>query len=305
MKLLVPERMLPRQLERLQREHEVHYDATLVDRTDDLIELAGDAAGIIVRNVTQVRGPLLDAMKECRVVGRLGVGLDNIDMDTCAERGIRVIPAVGANAQSVAEYVITTAMMLRRRAYLGTDAVAHGLWPKLAMVQGREISGATLGIVGFGSIGRVVAKLARNVGMSVIAHDTRASLAGKVEGVEFVPLEQLLGVSDVVTLHIPNIPATRNLFDAKLLARMKPGCILINSARGGIVDEGAVVDALKTGHLGGAALDVFIQEPLEDAPVFHNVPNLILTPHIAGVTQDSEWRVTDLVVGEVLKFLAN
>ena len=304
MKLLVPERILPQQLERLQREHDVHYDATLFERADDLIESARDAAGIIVRNVTQVRGPLLEAMKDCRVVGRLGVGLDNIDMDACAKRGIKVIPAVGANALSVAEYVVTTAMMLRRRAYLGTEAVAHGLWPKLAMVQGREIAGATLGIVGFGSIGKAVAKLAGNVGMSVVAHDAKATSADGLEGVKFVSLEQLLGASDVVTLHLPSIPATRNLFDAAMLARMKPGGILINSARGGIVDEAAVVDALKTGHLGGAAIDVFVQEPLKDTPIFHDVPNLILTPHIAGVTQDSEWRVTDLVVGEVLKFLA-
>lgn len=303
MKLIVSERLMPQQLERLQREHDVLYDPTLAGKPDELVALAEGASGIIVRNMTQVRGGLLDAMPACRVVGRLGVGLDNIDMETCRRRGIEVIPAVGANARSVAEYVITTAMMLRRGAYLGTDAVARGRWPKLAMAQGREIAGATLGIVGFGSIGKVVAGLATGMGMNVIAHDAGAPASDRSDGVERVSLDRLLETSDVVTLHIPSTPSTRNLLDAAALARMKPGAVLINSARGGIVDDMAVVAALRSGHLAGAALDVFEQEPLPDTPAFHDVPNLVLTPHVAGLTQESEWRVSDLVVGKVLDFL--
>ncbi len=303
MHILIPERILPEQLERLKAAHDVHYDANLVNDAERYIEHAKEADAIIIRNMSQLRGPLLESMKKCRVIGRLGVGLDNIDVESCKKRDIRIIPATGANAQSVAEYVITTAMMLRRRSYLGTDKVADGLWPKMEMVQGREIAGATLGIVGLGSIGRLVARLARNVGMKTIAYDANAGQSADDNEIELVSFDELLRRSDIVTLHIPKTPETTNLFNSDVLDRMAPGAILINSARGGVVDDEAVVRSLKKGHLGGAALDVFESEPLGPTSYFKDVPNLVLTPHIAGVTQDSEQRVTELVVTKVLEFL--
>ena len=153
----------------LAAKHEVLYDATLVDDAPRLLAEAAKADAIVVRNRTQVRGALLEALRRCKVVGRLGVGLDNIDVAACEQRGMVVIPAAGANALSVAEYVVGTAMLLLRGAYQSSAAVAAGQWPRTALSSGREIAGKTLGLIGFGSIGQLTASLARALGMTVIA----------------------------------------------------------------------------------------------------------------------------------------
>ncbi|MEY4712203.1 MAG: hypothetical protein RIS88_1653, partial [Pseudomonadota bacterium] len=176
-----------------------------------------------------------------------------------------------------------------------------------ALSQGREIAGKTLGLVGFGSIGRLTAKLAQGLGMRVVAHDPVVPAADPVwtaAGVAPVGLDDLLGRSDVVSLHIPLTPATRNLIDTARIARMKPGAVLVNSARGGVVDEAAVAAALRAGHLGGAAIDVFDAEPLQAGSVWADCPRVILTPHIAGVTAESNERVSDLIADKVLEALA-
>lgn len=305
MKIIIPESILPDSLERLRAMHEVHFDPALVGDHKRLIAAARDADAIIVRRLTQVRGELLDAMVRCKVVGRLGVGLDNIDVEACKARNILVIPAIGANARSVAEYVVATAMILVRRAYFSTADVVAGKWPKEALNQGREVLGLTMGIVGLGSIGRTTAELARNLGMRVVTCDSGSGNAGRpdTDGFERLSLTQLLQVSDVVSLHTPLTSQTAGMLDAKAIAAMKPGAILINAARGGIVDHGALVNALREGHLGGAAIDAFEDEPLGPSPHYDGVPNLILTPHIAGVTLDSEHRVNKMVVDKVLEAL--
>jgi (S)-sulfolactate dehydrogenase len=165
MKILIPEGILPESLERLGRLHEVHFDPALHGDRTALVAAARGADAIIVRRLTQVRGDLLDAMVRCKVVGRLGVGLDNIDVQACRARHIQVIPAVGANARSVAEYVVAVAMILVRGAFFSTAQVAAGRWPKEALNLGREMGGLTMGIVGLGSIGRTTADLARRLGM--------------------------------------------------------------------------------------------------------------------------------------------
>ncbi|MEO7338352.1 MAG: hydroxyacid dehydrogenase [Caldimonas sp.] len=291
---------------RLARDHAVLYDAALVDDPAQLQRRVTDVDGLIVRNRTQVRGPLLDAMARCKVVGRLGVGLDNIDVDACTARGIAVIPATGANAQSVAEYVVSTAMLLLRGTYLSTDAVAAGRWPRAALSNGREIGGKTLGLIGFGSIGRATAAIAKGLGMRVVAFDAAigpADAAFASAGVEAVSLDALLSTADVVSLHVPLADSTRHLLDAARIAAMKRGSVLINTARGGIVDEAAVAAALKTGQLGGAALDVFESEPLGAANPFAGCPNLLLTPHVAGVSIESNERVSFLIADKVAEAL--
>ena len=291
---------------RLSAAHDVLYDPRLVDDSTRLRELARDADAFIVRNRTQVRGELLAALKRCKVIGRLGVGLDNIDTKACAARGIAVIPAVGANARSVAEYVIASAMLLLRGAYRSSDDVIAGHWPREALSDGREIGGTVLGLIGFGSIGRVTARLAQGVGMRVIACDAMldASDPAYVEaGVESTGLDRLLATADVVSLHVPLLDATRNLVDADRIAAMKPGAVLVNAARGGIVDEAALVAALKRGHLGGAALDVFAVEPLPAGNVFAGCPNLLLTPHVAGPSKESSARISALIADKVLEAL--
>ena len=291
----------------LQQAHEVRYDPQLVDQPEALLQAVADVDALIVRNRTQVRGELLQAMARCKVVGRLGVGLDNIDVPACQARGMQVIPATGANALSVAEYVIGTAMLLLRGAYQSQGAMVQGQWPRNALSSGREIHGKTLGLIGYGSIGQLTARLAQALGMQVQAHDALMAPdhpAFASTGVQAVSLDTLLASSDVISLHVPLLPSTQNLINASRLAQVKPGAIVINSARGGVVDEAAVVAALRSGHLGGAALDVFEQEPLKSGAMFADCPNLILTPHIAGVSLESNERVSELIARKVLEVLA-
>jgi len=280
----------------------VRYDASLVDRAGELLASLAEADALIVRNRTPVNAALLAAAPRLRVVGRLGVGLDNIDLAACEARSITVIPATGANAQAVAEYVIGAALALLRGFTACTPAVAAGQWPRPAMSQGREIAGRTLGLVGFGSIGRVTAALARGVGMQVIgfdAHVPQADAAWHDAGVAAHPFAEVVASADVLSLHVPLTPATRNLLDAARIATMKPGALLINTARGGVVDEAAVAAALREGRLGGAALDVYATEPLPAGSVLADCPNLLLTPHIAGVTREANARVSALIAAKV------
>lgn len=305
-RIVITEFMDERAVARLAAAHDVVYDRTLVDDPARLHADASSADAIIVRNRTQVRGELLASLTRCTVVGRLGVGLDNIDVPACEARGILVIPATGANALGVAEYVIAAALMLLRGAYRSTGDVAAGRWPREALSAGRELGGKTLGLLGFGGIGRLTARLASAFGTRVIAHDAlmaRDDPAFAAHGVDCVSLDQLVAQADVVSLHLPLTESTRGLFDGTRIAAMKPGAVLVNTSRGDIVDELAVTQALRSGRLGGAALDVFDQEPLRWQYHFDGCPNLLLTPHIAGVTSESNERVSSLIADKVLEAL--
>ena len=306
-RVVITEFMDERAVAQLRAAHDVLYDPALVDDAPRLKAEAGSAAVLIVRNRTQVRGDLLAALARCRVIGRLGVGLDNIDVPGCEARRMRVIPATGANALSVAEYVVATAMLLLRGAYAATPAVAAGQWPRGPLSNGREIGGKTLGLVGFGSIGQLTAKLALGLGMTVTAFDAMMDEdhpAFAQAGVRGAGLDEVITMSDVVSLHVPLVDSTRGLFDVERIAAMKRGAVLINTARGGIVDEVALAAALKRGHLGGAAIDVFGTEPLPASPHLEGCPNLVLTPHIAGVSAESNERVSFMIAREVLDALA-
>jgi (S)-sulfolactate dehydrogenase len=291
----------------LAAKHDTLYDPKLVDDPARLAMLLPEARALIVRNRTQVRGALLNAGVKLEVVGRLGVGLDNIDVADCAGRGIAVIPATGANDLSVAEWVIASAMILLRGAYHSTSDVIAGTWPRNRLM-GRELSGRIMGLVGFGSIAREVAKRARALGMDVMAYDpflTDADPAWSLARRH--GLEPLLREADVISLHVPLTDETRNMIDAIRLKRMRKDAILLNAARGGVVDEAALAEALKSGEIAGAALDVFDEEPLSAArgAVFAGCPNLVLTPHIAGVTQESNVRVSTLIAEKVLAKLGS
>jgi (S)-sulfolactate dehydrogenase len=271
---------------------DVMYDPKLVDQPDNLARLVKDARALIVRNRTQVRGALLEAAEKLEVVGRLGVGLDNIDVEACKTRGIAVYPATGANDVSVAEYVITAMLVLLRRAWFASDEVASGKWPRMSTI-GREVQGKTLGLIGLGGIARETASRARALGMNVLAFDP------------LLPKDHAAWRSDVISLHVPLIASTKRMIGPSQIAAMKRGSVIINAARGGVIDEAAVVDALRSGQLGGAALDVFETEPLDVAAgtLFADVPNLILTPHIAGVTEESNVRVSEVTARTVLAHL--
>lgn len=306
MKVVISEFMDDASVSALNAAFDTIYDPGLVDRRPELLQMLAAADALIVRNRTRVDRALLDAAPALRVVGRLGVGLDNIDVPSCEARGIAVIPATGANAGAVAEYVLGTAMALLREAYTRSAETAAGKWPRAALSGGREIAGKTLGLIGFGGIGQLTARLAQGLGVIVIAHDPMVAanaIVWEKTGVAPSALDELLMQADIVSLHVPLTEHTRNMLDRKALARMKQGALLINTARGGIIDEAALADALRSGHLGGAAIDVFDQEPLAAGNPLADAPNTILTPHIAGVTLESNIRVSALIAERVAAHL--
>ena len=314
-RIVICEFMDERAVGQLRAKHDVLYDAALQKDESRLLLEAANCEALIVRNLTQVRGELLAALKasgRCKVVGRLGVGLDNIDVPGCEATGMAVIPATGANALSVAEYVITSALLLLRGAFMCSPAVASGQWPRAAVSHGREIAGQTLGVIGFGSIGQLTAQKAKAMGMNVVAFDAMLPAGAAVfaqNGVTQVTLDDLIKRADVVTLHVPLVEpgphglGTRGLFNAARIAGMKPGAVLINTSRGHIVDVAAVASALRSGQLGGAAIDVFDVEPMPANADFQDCPNLLLTPHISGLSFQSNERVSFMIAEKVLERL--
>lgn len=302
--IVVTEFMDAAALDGLAADFDVHYDADLGADPDALAQHVAGARAIIVRNKTRVDAGLIAAAPRLVVIGRLGVGLDNIDLDACARRGVVVCPATGANATSVAEYVLGAVLTLFRPVFTQSDRLLAGRWSREGAV-GRELAGRVLGLVGLGGVAQAVAERASALGLRVLAFDPLLpvehpawQLAAPVE------LRQLLAESDVVSLHVPLTSETRNLIDADALDAMKPTAVLINTSRGGIVDEVDLAAALRAGRLAGAALDVFEQEPLGDAADrFEGVPNLILTPHVAGLTAESQARVSAVTADNVRREL--
>jgi (S)-sulfolactate dehydrogenase len=305
-RIVISEFMDAPAVETLAARFDVDYRPKLVDQPAALEAALPGAHAWIVRNRTQVRGRMLEAARDLRVVGRLGVGLDNIDVPACEARNIRVVPATGANAESVAEYVVTTALVLLRGAYFSTKAVAAGTWPRQTLSQGREASGKILGLVGFGGIGRLTARKATALGMRCIGYDSqvaRGDAAWTQSATEPRDLDTLLRESDVISLHVPLTTETRGLLGRERLGILKRDAVLINTARGGIIDEAVLASMLREGRLGGAALDVFEEEPLAAGSPLADAPRLILTPHIAGVTLESNERVSAVIAEEVARLL--
>jgi len=303
--IVISEFMDPAAVQDLAADYEVLYDPELVQRPDDLTKSVVACLALIVRNRTQVRGRLLEACRNLKVVGRLGVGLDNVDLDACRARGVRVLPAAGANDIAVAEYVIAGMLLLLRGAYYSTAAMLSGAWPRDRLI-GREAYDRQLGLIGFGSTARAVAVRAAALGMRVVATDPHIAADDAIWRtleVERRELKPLLAGSDAVSLHVPLTPETRHLIDRDALRDVKPGAVLINAARGGVVDERALADALKSGTLAAALLDVYETEPLPAGAGFDGIPNLILTPHIAGVTVESNARVSAVTAANVRRIL--
>ena len=307
-KIVITEFMTKEAVDGLAKDYNVVYETDLFDRPDDLVGLIGDAEGLIVRNRTQVTSGLLDAAPGLRVIGRLGVGLDNLDMAACAARNIPVFPATGANDASVAEYVIGSAFHLIRRAFDATPRILDGEWPRQAFV-GEELQGRCLGLVGFGSIARMVARKAKSLDLEIMAFDPHLPKDDPAwhQVIRSSNLAELLKAADIVSLHVPRLPSTENLIDGDAILSMKPGTILINAARGGIIEEEALALALRSGHLGGAALDVLATEPPSKDSVakFKGLDNLILTPHIAGPTIQSDIRVSGVTADNVRRVLSS
>lgn len=305
--VVITEFLEPAALKELERDFKVHWDPELWNKRRDLEALVRSLPALIVRNRTPVDKVLIEMAPELKVVGRLGVGLDNIDVAHCDAKGIEVVSARGANATSVAEYVISMAMtLLRGPAYLGTGRLVAGEWPREHFGRGLELAGKRIGIIGLGSIGSTTARKARALEMRVLAYDPYLPDGHESWRLaEKTTFEAMLASVDVVTLHCPLTPETRGMFGAAELKRMRKGAVLINSARGGIIDHKALAEALRSGHLAGAAVDVFADEPIrkEEGALFDGVPNIILTPHISGVTAEANHRVSFMTVEGVARIL--
>ena len=304
-RVIITEFMDESEVSRLSSHHEVLYNPDLHSNINSLLDSITDTQALIIRNKTLVNRELIDASKDLRVIGRLGVGLDNIDTTYCREKGISIVIADGANTDSVAEYVVTGLLVLFRGIMGSTSRIINGEWPRGDFI-GTEVKGKTLGIVGLGSIGRAVAQKVKLLGMRVVGTDVNIEKDDPVWGefnVQYREFSDLVRISDAITMHVPLNNDTKGLFDDYALQNMRKGAILINTSRGGIVDEDALVKYLKNGHLGGAMLDVFESEPLTESRPFAGLPNLILTPHIAGVTVESNRRVSCMIVDQVMEHL--
>jgi D-3-phosphoglycerate dehydrogenase / 2-oxoglutarate reductase len=277
------------------------FGTTFLDGLD-LPPDSADARALIVRNQTQVDGALLERLPRLEVVARAGVGLDNIDVDACTAAGVVVTFAPGENADSTAEHTLALALAAAHRVVELDRGIRHGAWDRRL---GRELKGGTWGVVGFGHVGRRVAALARGIGMTVLAADTAVSAAdAAVDGAELVPLDRLLAEALVVSLHVPLVDGARGLIGARELARMRPEALLVNTARGGIVDEPALAHALENGQIAGAALDVREQEPPPQPDPLAELAQVVLTPHVAALTPEAQQRVLGRIAGEVRAVLS-
>jgi D-3-phosphoglycerate dehydrogenase len=263
-----------------------------------------EADALVVRSATKVTAELLEKAPRLRVVGRAGVGVDNIDLEAATRRGVLVMSTPGGNAISVAEHTFALLLALARQVPRHDAAIHAGRWEK-SSAAGTEVRGKTLGLIGLGRIGGEVARRARAFEMRVLAFDPYISEAAAREAqVELVPLEKLLAESDFVSLHTALSPATQNLINAQTIAHMKQGARLVNAARGELVDEGALAEALKSGRLAGAALDVFVEEPPKNSPLI-TLPNVIATPHVAGSTTEAQEEVGTQIAQQVRDYLAD
>jgi D-3-phosphoglycerate dehydrogenase / 2-oxoglutarate reductase len=270
---------------------------------DTLVAEIADAEALIVRSATKVTPELMEKAPRLRVVGRAGVGVDNIDLDEATRRGVLVMSTPGGNAISVAEHTFALMLALARQVPRLDKTMHEGKWEK-GSAAGTEVRGKTLGLIGLGRIGSEVAVRAEAFDMRVLGYDPYISEAAAREmQVELVPLEKLLAESDFVSLHTAVSPATQNLINATTLAQMKKGARLINAARGELIDEGTLVEALKSGHLAGAALDVFVEEPPKNSALT-GLPNVIATPHVAGSTAEAQEEVGTQVAVQVRDYLA-
>ncbi len=300
MKVIVADKISERGVELLRK---TGWNIALTTK-DTLIAEIADADALIVRSATKVTAELLDKAPRLRAVGRAGVGVDNIDLDAATARGVLVMSTPGGNAISVAEHTFALLLGLARQVPRLDKSMHEGKWEK-SSAAGTEVRGKTLGLIGLGRIGSEVALRADAFDMRVLGYDPYISeAAAKEVQVELVPLEKLLAESDFISLHTALSPATQNLINAETIAKMKKGARLINAARGELIDEGALADALKSGQLGGAALDVFVHEPPKDSPLM-TMQNVIGTPHVAGSTTEAQEEVGTQVAVQIKDYLAD
>ncbi|MFN2283016.1 MAG: D-2-hydroxyacid dehydrogenase [Anaerolineae bacterium] len=280
------------------REAGVVVDVRDTITLDELGQVIGEYDGIVVRSRTKVRAPLLENPGDLKLIIRGGVGLDSIDVAVAESKGIKVANTPAASSNAVAELVLGMIFSLARNIAVADASMKAEKWEKKKL-KGTEVAGKTLGIIGYGRIGRMLAEKARALGMMVVAYDPY------IDNADLVTLEELLSVSDYVSLHIPHTNETHNLLGATQFALMKPGACVINAARGGTVDEDALYAALVSGHLAGAALDVYTEEPPQSEALHKLIalPQVVATPHIGAATVEAQERIGDEIVKLVKEYL--
>jgi len=286
LKIVVADDLPPSALDVLRAEG-WNVDARTGRAPEQLAADVADAEAIVVRSTTKVTAPLIQAATKLRVVARAGTGVDNVDVPAASARGIVVMNAPGANSISVAELAVALMLALARHVPAADAAMKQGKWEKKKFL-GEEVREKTLGLAGLGRIGQEVARRAASFDMRIIAHDPFISedVAGDL-GVELVSLDDLFARSDFLSLHMPSTPTTKNIVNAERLAKAKKGIRIINTARGDLIDESALADAIESGHVGGAALDVFQKEPTVDHRL-QTLPQVVATPHIAASTREGQ-----------------
>ena len=300
MKVVVAEKISSSALDLLR---EPRWTVVTPDQVDGKLGTQLQSAdALIVRSAVQVDAGLLEHARKLRVIGRAGVGVDNIDLDAATRKGIAVMNTPGANAVAVAEHTLAMMLAMARQVCRANEWMHAGRWEKKSL-QGTELRGKTLGIVGLGRIGMEVARRARAFGMTVVGHDPFVSpVVAKEQGIQLASLEEVYAAGDYLTLHVGLTPQTTGMINAESLRRMKKGVRLVNCARGELVEEAALAQALKQGQVAAAALDVFTREPLRNS-AFTAMENVLLTPHIGGSTHEAQEAVGYQIALQVKEYL--
>ncbi len=270
---------------------------------DQIKERIGEFNIIIVRSRTKLTKELIEKADKCKIIARVGVGLDNIDEDTAKAKNIRVINAVEGAMTAVAELVLGLMFALARQIPRGDSGIRKGEWLKKEL-KGTELKGKYLGLIGCGNIGKRLGRLAKGLNMNIIGYDVIPidPEFTKEVGLMKTDLDTLLQSSDYVSIHVPLLDSTYHLIDSKKLSIMKKTAKIINTSRGGVIDEEALYDAIKNGNLGGAALDVFEKEPATDSPLA-TLPNVILTPHIGAQTKEAQSLAANVIAEKIIQIL--
>src|SRR5579864_215501 len=301
MKIVIAEKISPAAVELFKKES--RWTVVTAEQLDGkLATQLEDADALIVRSAVDVNAPLLEKAARLRVIGRAGVGVDNIDLEAATRKGVAVMNTPGANAVAVAEHTLALMLAMARHVCRANDLMHSGRWEKKSL-QGSELRGKTLGVVGLGRIGMEVAQRAGAFGMTVVAHDPFISPAiAREQGIQMKGLDELYGEAEYITLHVGLTAQTTGMINAASIAKMKKGVRLVNCARGELIDDAALADALKRGHVAAAALDVFSEEPPKNSPLMA-LENVIATPHIAGSTHEAQEAVGYQIAMQVKEYL--
>jgi len=302
-KVLISDQMDPKAAE-IFRARGVEVDEITGLSKDELIKIIGQYDGLAIRSATKVTKEVLDAATNLKVVGRAGIGVDNVDIPYASSKGVVVMNTPFGNSITTAEHAIALMFALARQLPEADVSTQSGKWEKNRFM-GVELTSKTLGLIGAGNIGSIVADRALGLKMKVVAYDPFLTPERAIEmGVEKVTLDELLARADFITLHTPLTEQTRNILSRENLAKTKPGVRIINCARGGLVDEAALKEGLDSGHIGGAALDVFVQEPAKESPLF-GTPNFISTPHLGASTSEAQVNVAIQVAEQLADYLVS